>query len=299
VPADSGDRVQEKPAPLTGNNTAAQVRRAQEAWAKYLGRQVEEEDEIAPGVTMKFVLIPPGTFWMGSPKDEKDRDEDEVQHEVVLTKPFYLGKYEVMQAQYEALVGKEKNQSKFKGPNLPMETVSWEEADSFAKEWTKKASGKCLYRLPTEAEWEYACRGGANVKESLPFHLKNGPTSSLSGGQINFECNYPYGAGSKGKWLERTAPCGSFTESVNVFGLYDMHGNVWEWCGDWYGEYPRGRVTDPTGPQGGSERVIRGGSWYTYGRGCTAANRGHYVRSFRQDSGQGLRLARIPSGMVK
>jgi serine/threonine protein kinase/formylglycine-generating enzyme required for sulfatase activity len=291
----------DKPAPLTGNNTAAQVRQAQEAWAKYLGREVEEDHEVAPGVKMKFVLIPPGTFWMGSPEGEKGHHgTEEEQHEVTLTEPFYLGKYEVTQEQYEALVSKEKNGSRFKGADLPVENLAWIEADGYAKEWTRKAGSKDTYRLPTEAEWEYSCRGGAFSKDSLPFSLKSGPSSSLSDGQINFDGNfpYPYGDGKQGKNLKRTAPVGSFPESVNAFGLADMHGNVWEWCGDWYEKYQKGHVTNPTGPlnSGASGvRVCRGGSWLTRGEGCRAASRRSY--SFTPgDFYVGLRLALVPSG---
>ena len=132
-------RPGDKPAPLMGNNTAAQVRQAQEGWAKYLGREVEEDDEVVPGVKMKFVLIPPGTFWMGSPDRETGHRPDEVQHEVTITHPFYLGKYEVTQEQYEALMGKENNNSQWKGADLPVEGVSWVGADASAKEWTRTA----------------------------------------------------------------------------------------------------------------------------------------------------------------
>ena len=110
-------------------------------------------------------------------------------------------------------------------------------------------------------------------KDSFPFYLKSGPTSSLSGGQINFNGTIPYGNGGKGQYLERTARCGSFPDSVNAFGLYDMHGNVWEWCEDWYGKYPTERVTDPAGPPEGSDRVFRGGGWNYGGQHCRAANR--------------------------
>jgi eukaryotic-like serine/threonine-protein kinase len=291
----------EKPAPLMGNNTAAQVRQAQVAWAKYLGREVEEDHEVALGVKMKFVLIPPGAFWMGSPKDENTRNpheknfDAEEQHEVTLTEPFYLGKYEVTQEQYVALGGKEKNRSQFKGADLPVESVSWTEADGYVRQWTQKAGNKHTFRLPTEAEWEYACRGGAFSKDSLPFSLKSGPTSSLSGGQINFNGDFPYGDGKKGKPLKQTAPVGSFPDDVNAFGLSDMHGNVAEWCVDWYGKYPAGHVINPTGPLEGAEHVIRGGSWDVRGGICRAARRISSTVSFRRNS-IGLRLALVPSG---
>jgi len=140
--------VGDSPKPLTGNNTAAEVRQAQEAWAKYLGRKVEEEDEVNYVVKMQFVLIPPGTFWMGSPDGEQGRTPDEEQHEVTITQPFYLGKYEVTQLQYEALLGKQKNQSQFKGANLPVEMVDWNEANGYAKKWTSQTNSNRVYRLP-------------------------------------------------------------------------------------------------------------------------------------------------------
>jgi formylglycine-generating enzyme required for sulfatase activity len=281
------------PAPMdcTGEKglSAAAVKAAQQAWAKYLGRQLEEEDEIAPGVKIKFVLVPPGKFLMGSPKDEKDRTDNETQHEVTLTKPFYLGQCEVTQAQYEAVT--KKTPSHFKGANLPVERVSWEEADEFAKELTKKAGGKILYRLPTEAEWEYSCRGGRPF--SNPFGIGDG--TSLSSKQANFDGNYPYGA-AKGKYLEETCAVGSYP--ANALGLNDVHGNVWEWCADWYGNYPVGKVTDPTGPPEGLDRVTRGGSFTSYANWCRAAFRdrdGPENRSWHL----GFRLARVPSGLGK
>lgn len=199
--------------------SAAAVRQAQAAWAQYFGRQVEEEDEIAPGVKMAFVLVPPGRFRMGSPKEEKDyirktygkpseRDiveqaDQEVPHEVELTQPFYLGKYPVTQAQYQAVTGK--NPSAFKGAELPVECVSWEQADAFAKELSGKRELKQRYRLPTEAEWEYACRGGRPF--SHPFGIGDG--RSLSSLQANFWGDYPYGRAPKGPLLKKTTPVAS------------------------------------------------------------------------------------------
>ncbi len=283
-----------RPAPLdcTGSLgvSAEEVKKAQAAWAKYLGRQVEEEDEIAPGVKMTFVLVPPGRFWMGSPYNEQGRDDDEVKHEVELTQPFYLGKYEVTQAQYEAVTGQ--NPSHFKGAKLPVESVSWEEANAFARELSRKRGLSHLYRLPTEAEWEYACRGGHPY--SHPFGI--GAGRLLSSTQANYNGNYPYGGEEKGPNLGTTTPVGQY--AANTLGLYDMHGNVWEWCADWYGEYPSGKVADPRGPSTGPDRVFRGGSWFAFGSGCRAANRRRLTPTDRSDD-LGFRLARVPSGMGK
>jgi formylglycine-generating enzyme required for sulfatase activity len=288
----------------TGANgvSTAEVKAAQQAWAKYLHRQVEEDDEIAPSVKMKFVLVPPGKFLMGSPKPEVDDvfrqapnanrewyagQIQNVQHEVTVTRPFYLGVTEVTQAQYEAL-GKENN-SRFTGADLPVDNVNWEEASAFARNLTQKQTGlNLLYRLPTEAEWEYACRGGRS--SSSLFGIGDG--ASLSSSQANFNGNYPIGAG-KGPFLAKTCRVGSYP--ANALGLRDMHGNVWEWCADWLGEYPAGKVTDPTGPREGSHRVCRGGGWDCYAGYCRAAERFWHTPGVRNEV-LGFRLARVPSG---
>src|SRR5262249_14424457 len=149
--------------------------------------------------------VPPGKFLMGSPPEEAGHNNDEVLHEVTLTRPFYLGKYEVTQEQYEAVMGK--NPSDFKRANLPVESGSWDEADAFAREVAKKnGAGKLLYRLPTEAEWEYACRGGRS--SSTPFGVGDG--HSLFSQQANFDGNYPYEGAGKGTYLEKTCPVGKY-----------------------------------------------------------------------------------------
>jgi formylglycine-generating enzyme required for sulfatase activity len=287
APPDDTAVTRKRPLPLdcTGEKgvSAAEVRRAQEAWAKYLGRQVEEEDEIAPGVKMKLVLVPPGRFLMGSPEGEKNRYKGEVQHEVTLRRPFYLGKYEVTQAQYEAVIGT--NPSHFKGADLPVERVSWTEADTFADTLTKQSRDGLAFRLPTEAEWEYACRGGR--PSSMPFGIGDG--TSLSTDQANFENK-----------LGKTTPVG-FYRRPNDFGLEDIHGNVWEWCADWwYDKYPTGKVMDPSGPASASAygRVTRGGSWLIDSSCCRASNRGTCEPSRRNDY-QGFRVAAVPSGAGK
>jgi formylglycine-generating enzyme required for sulfatase activity len=268
--------------------SAAQVRSRQEAWARRLGRAVEETVEIADGVKMTFVLVPPGKFHMGSPLDEEDRSSDEKLHEVTLMEPFYLGKTEVTQVQYEALMGN--NPSQLKGADRPVEQVSWEDARACAEKLTKKRDDKHLYRLPTEAEWEYSCRGGR--PSSQPFGIGDG--RALSSREANFNGDFPYGGADKGPNLKSTCRVGSY--SANALGLYDMHGNVWEWCADWYGRYPSGAVTNPAGPTEGSDRVIRGGGWDYYARDCRAAGRGRFTPMLRNYF-IGFRLARsLPSG---
>ena len=187
--------------------------------------------DLGGGVTMKLVLIRPGKFMMG---DGKDR------HEVTLSKPFYMGVTEVTQAQYEAVMGA--NPSHFKGATNPVEMVYWNDAAGFCKKLSEKT--RQTFRLPTEAEWEYACRAGTQTAYSF------GDDPSALGDYAWWDWN--------GGWT--THPVGQ--KRPNAWGLYDMHGNVWEWCADWFGEYPKGPVTDPSGPATGSgARVVRGGAW--------------------------------------
>lgn len=234
-------------------------------------------------VGMKFALIPAGTFVMGSPESETDyADYKGPQHEVEITRPFYMGIYQVTQEQYERVMGV--NPSHFKsvdGENtrlFPVENVSWEEAVEFCKKLTalaaEKRSGR-KYRLPSEAEWEYSCRGGASSYQV--FHFGD----TLSSKQANFDGNYPYGKAKKGPYLKRTCKFGSFMP--NAFGLYDMHGNVWEWCADCYAEdyFGKSPRVDPAGLSEGSDRVIRGGCWYNYASYCRSAIRFHFAPSRR------------------
>ena len=159
-----------------------------------------------------------------------------------------MGVHQVTQAQWQAVMGA--NPSHFKGEsNLPVENVSWDECVAFCEALGKK-DGK-PYRLPTEAEWEYACRAGTTT----PFHF--GGTITVN--QANYDGNYTYGNGKKGVYRQKTTPVGSFP--ANAWGLFDMHGNVWEWCADWYGPYPEEELKDPQGFVGGDRRVCRGGSW--------------------------------------
>jgi uncharacterized protein (TIGR02996 family) len=259
--------------------------------------------EIVNSIGMRLALIPPGTFHMGSPakeKDRDDRDDMETPHEVTLTRPFYLGVFPVTQGQYEAVIGN--NLSSFspggdekesvKGldtAEFPVEQVSWEDARTFLKKLSARREEKKAgreYRLPTEAEWEYGCRGGAS--SSTPFHVG----ASLSSTQANFNGGYPYGGAEKGPYLERPCAVGSYLP--NAFGLYDICGNVWEWCADWYGNYEGGPATDPRGPSEGSYRVIRGGGWDCTARNCRSADR---LRLGPEDriSDLGFRVALVPT----
>jgi formylglycine-generating enzyme required for sulfatase activity/tetratricopeptide (TPR) repeat protein/serine/threonine protein kinase len=230
--------------------------------------------ELVNSLGMRFTLVPAGMFLMGSPDSEEGRGGDEgPQHEVEITRPFYLGVHPVTQKQYKRVVGG--NPSHFTsrnggGAGHPVEQVSWEEAVEFCRRLSalpeEQAAGR-TYRLPTEAEWEYACRGGAT--SSTPFSSGG----SLSSTQANFDGSHPYGGTAAGPHLQRTTPVGSY--GPNAFGLYDMHGNVWEWCADWYDEnyYSHSPRQDPQGPQQGESRVIRGGSCYDDGCDCRSAAR--------------------------
>jgi sulfatase modifying factor 1 len=213
-------------------------------------------------IGMKFVWIPPGTFLMGTPKEEVGRDPNETQHKVTMTKGFYMGVYTVTQEQWQEVMGN--NPSYFKGEkNLPVETVSWDDSQDFLKKLREKDKDKKGYRLPTEAEWEYACRAGTTT----PFHFGE----TISTDQANYRGDLVYGNGKKGAYRQKTMPVGSFP--ANAWGLYDMHGNGFQWCQDWYGDYPQNDTVDPRGPENGQDRVLRGGSWYLGPVHCRSAFR--------------------------
>ena len=194
--------------------------------------------EFPGGATMEFVWIGPGTFTMGSSEQEEGRDLDEIQHPVIISQGFFLGKYEVTQAQWESVMGN--NPSHFSGENRPVEQVSWEDVQAFIQQLNEEMDD--VYRLPTEAEWEYACRAGTTTKWSF------GNDEDSFGDYAWYEGNNS----SIG-----TKEVG--TKLPNPWGLYDMHGNVWEWCQDFYGAYVNDWQTDPSGPVSGSDRVMRGG----------------------------------------
>ncbi|GHV90482.1 hypothetical protein AGMMS50268_09850 [Spirochaetia bacterium] len=242
-----------------------------------------------------FVRIEGGTFTMGSPSSEAARFSDEGPQHTVSISAFYMGKYEVTQKEWAAVMGN--NPSNFKGDNLPVERVSWYEAVAYCnarsqKEglnpaytingetvtWNRNANG---YRLPTEAEWEYACRAATTT----PFNTGNNITTT----QANYNGNYPYNNNAKGENRRKTTAVGSF--APNRWGLYDMHGNVWEWCWDWYDGYSTAAQTDPMGASSGSYRVLRGGSWSIFAEYLRSACRYNRAPSYRDDY-FGFRVAR-------
>jgi formylglycine-generating enzyme required for sulfatase activity len=228
----------------------------------------EPEKFIINSIGMKFAWLPPGSFQMGSPLTEEKRDINEFQHKVTLSKGFYMGVYPVTQEQWGAVMGD--NPSRFKDEeSLPVDSVSWHDCQEFIKKLREK--DKKPYRLPTEAEWEYACRAGTTT----PFYC--GETISTDQANYNgshsvYGGTYAYGDGKKGVYRGKTTPVGSFPP--NAWGLYDMHGNVWQWCQDWRGYYPVSDVIDPQGPHAGADRVLRGGAWNHNPDRCRSALRG-------------------------
>jgi len=245
----------------------------------------------------EMVFIKGGTFTMGSPASEVGRDNDETQHSVTVS-DFYMGKYEVTFDEYDKFceaTGRIKpDYSGFGRESRPLFEVSWYDAVEYCNwlslkagltpyytidksekdpantskidelKWLVSLNGSANgYRLSTEAEWEYACRTGTTT----PFNTGNNLTTS----QANYDGNYPYNGNAEGEFRQKTTPVGSF--APNAWGLYDMHGNVWEWCSDWYGTYPAGSQTNPQGATTGSDRVIRGGNWRNYAKLCRTADR--------------------------
>jgi formylglycine-generating enzyme required for sulfatase activity len=248
--------------------------------------------EFTNSIGLKLVLIPPGVFLMGSPKEEAGcLDAEEPQHEVEITRPFHIGVYQVSQEEYQRVMGQNPSWFAASGGGADkvtksesrlhaVESVSWEDAVAFCQRLSRleeEVEKERVYRLPTEAEWEYACRGGMST--STPFSFG----ASLSSRQANFNGNYPYNA-PEGRYLERTAPVGSYV--ANSFGLFDMHGNVWEWCADWFSEtyYSQSPRQDPQGERMGTMRVLRGGSWKNKGHTCRSASRIRNVPGTRHNS---------------
>jgi len=228
-------------------------------------------EDLGNGVILEMVQIPGGTFMMGSPDGEKERYSNEGPQHQVKVPGFFMGKYEITQVQYKAIMGN--NPSNFKGIKRPVEQVSWNDAVEFCQKLSQK-TGR-TYRLSSEAEWEYACRAGT----STPFHFGETITTDLA----NYDGNYTYASAPKGQYRQQTIEVGSF--SPNAFGLYDMHGNVWEWCQDYWHENYQGAPTDGSAwlssgniitrlfRNSSNFRLLRGGSWLTIPRHCRSAYR--------------------------
>src|SRR6266404_5555598 len=234
-------------------------------------------EEIVNSLGMKFVPIPRGTFQMGSPDDEGFRGDDELLHLVQLVHSFYLGAYEVTQKQFESVMnanpsffattgtGRIKVKPK-EAPLHPVEGVTWHEAAEFCAKLNARDAEKArkfTYRLPTEAEWEYACRAGTSTPLFFGDHV--------SAHDANFNGAAPLGNGVKAPFLRATWTVGGY--KANAFGLFDMHGNVSEWCADWYdaGYYRKSPKANPPGPSQGEDKVFRGGGWSNTARACRSA----------------------------
>jgi formylglycine-generating enzyme required for sulfatase activity len=262
-------KVEEKktmPIFLEAPFSAVAAKNAQKELAKSLSKPREAKIDLGKGVKLEMVLIPAGKFMMGSPASQIGRKSDETQYEVTLTKPFYMGKYEVTQEQWQAVMGD--NPSLAKGAKLPVNKLSWNDCQQFINKLNAKSNGG--YRLPTEAEWEYACRAGTITAYSYGDSLTKSD-ASIEGGSIKL--------------------VGSYTP--NAFGLYDLHGNVWEWCEDWYGDYPAGSITDPKVPAEGPGRVLRGQSFLER-KSAHSSLRHSDMPTGRYHGNVGFRLVKTP-----
>ena len=293
--ADSETGVIEKTAKVTQSGKIDQllITGVAQAAKKLMGFSVEESAPPAPlvslpstserktgetmtvdlggGEKLELVWIEPGSFMMGSPTGEEGHQNDEVQHRVTLSKGFWMGKYEVTQGQWERVMGN--NPAKFKGARNPVEQVSWEDCQGFIQKLNEVYGSTVQgsrFRLPTEAEWEYACRAGttgayAGVLDEMGWYVQNSGSATHPVGQ----------------------------KKPNGWGLHDMHGNVWEWCQDWHGDYPSGSVADPTGPGSSGTRVVRGGGWSNQASLARCAFRYWFPPAFRYSS-YGVRVVVAP-----
>jgi formylglycine-generating enzyme required for sulfatase activity len=217
-------------------------------------------EDLGKGIKLEMIAIPGGTFLMGSPENEAGRRDTESPQHQVSVPSFFIGKYLLTQAQYQAVMGN--NPARFKGNNRPVEKVSWDDAVAFCQKLTQK-TGK-NYKLPSEAQWEYACRAGTTT----PFYFGKTITPDL----VNYDGNYVYAAAPKGKYRKQTTDVGTFPP--NAFGLYDMHGNVWEWCeDDWQENYIIAPLNGSASISQSTRKVLRGGSWFSVPDGCRSAYR--------------------------
>ncbi len=243
-----------------------------------LARSRQHVEELGFDVTLEMVWIPGGSFLMGSPEEETGRFDRETPQHRVSVPPFFFGKYPVTQAQWEAIVGE--NPSRFRGEQRPVEMISFEDALQFCEKLSARHSRQ--YRLPSEAEWEYACRAGSVT----PFHFGSAITAELA----NYDATHSYASEPAGEYRGETTPVGSFLP--NGFGLYDMHGNVWEWCADpWHSDYEDAPRNGLVWEEGGDEslRVMRGGAWDILPKGCRSAFR-DFDSPDNREASYGLRV---------
>ena len=226
--------------------------------------------------TMRW--IPAGRFLMGSPKSELERYDDEVQHEVTISRGFWLAETTVTQALWRQVIGE--NPSEYEGDQHPVDSISWDNCSDFIEKLNQHYQLSVQFRFPTEAEWEYACRAGTQT----PFHFG----SNINTDYINFNGNYPYDKGKKCEYRGCTVDVSALP--CNKWGLYQMHGNVWEWCFDFFDDHLKGLQVDPPGLKVGTLRVLRGGSWFNVGRDIRSARRIAFGPEVR-DVNTSLRLA--------
>ena len=234
---------------------------------------------------MAFILIPSGTFTMGSPPNESHRGTSEVRHQVTISKPFYMQTTEVTVKQWYSIMDRRMMVSQKGADNLPITQVSWFDCMKFIERLNRLGQGR--YRLPTEAEWEYAARAGTSTAYSWGDTI-DCEKAMYGNNSLKYDVCQLY-IRSIGLQVDQSAPVKSY--KPNPWGLYDMHGNVWEWCMDWYGDYKKTPVIDPKGPESGNMRIRRGGSWFKYGYACRSANRsfGHPATRYKTT---GFRLVR-------
>jgi len=230
------------------------------------------------GVVQRMRWVPPGKFMMGSPEDEAERLTNEQQHEVTLTQGFWLADTSCTQELWQVVMGE--NPSRFKGRNLPVEKVRWKDTQKFIHQLNQEKEDLNL-RLPSEAEWEYACRAATQTAFSFG--------DQITSEQVNYRGTAPYANGEKGEYRKKTVAVKSLPS--NAWGFYEMHGNVWEWCADRYEKNPMENNIDPMGPDKGVYRVLRGGSWFFSGMNVRSAYRYHVDPDFRSVN-IGFRLAR-------
>ncbi|MCI0663152.1 MAG: SUMF1/EgtB/PvdO family nonheme iron enzyme [Acidobacteria bacterium] len=276
----------------SGNFTTAEVDEKGQVKKREVGPRQYYVEDLGNGVQLDMVRIPGGKFLMGSPRTEPQRDEEEIQHPVKVSS-FWMGRYEITQAQWIAVMGRlpdclARSDNLDRGDGLPVNCVLWQEAQEFIKELNellKLEPGKG-YSLPREAEWEYAARGGTST--AFPY----GPTIVPGLDNYNWETSYANGP-TQPRVHQYLVKVGSFV--ANPFGLYDMFGNVSEWCEDWLGPYPtpsRGEQIDPTGPTEGERRVVRGGDYGSSAFRCRVADRAGILPTFRPTLSMGFRVVR-------
>ena len=298
------DDKQTAPKPLAAPFTKVEAEKARADWTKHLNIPERKSLDLGKGEKLELILIPPGKFKMGSPATEREyvfkqfnvEIKGEVEREVAISKPFYLAITETEQRHYEMILGPARNISWFNPTGrgrerirgvdttrCPAERVTWNDAHDFCEALNERLSGKLKARLPSEAEWEYACRAGTTT----PFHFG----SALNGDEANcMGSSLPYGVEKKGPFLERTVPVKS--HAANAFGLFDMHGNVWEWCIDLYGEETKSLgAIDPlrTTKVQKNLRVLRGGAWDVAPYQCRSSSRA-FAAPDRRDNAYGFRI---------